>query len=185
MAAFTAFAIASAVGAAVSAKQSHDAGQASKRAGAAEQEAANSQAALDDYNANVALEQASDAMARGKETEARYKDGVNQVLGAQKAGYAGGNIDVTSGSAVDVANDARRLAELDIATIRTNTAREAMGYTVQAHDLSARAAIARKTGKYQAEAGVAAAAQGNLAGFSTALGTTTSLLQAKYGYLWR
>lgn len=184
MAAFTAFLISSLVASGVSAAQQVRAGRASRRAGEAEQAAANSEAALNDVNAGVAEQQGRDAEARGQQEEARYREQVAQVLGAQSAGYAASNIDIASGSAMDVRHDAERLAELDVQTIRTNTAREAWGYRVQANDLRKRADIARKTGVYQAAAGQAAATSATIGAAGTVLGTTSSLLLAKYGKNW-
>jgi hypothetical protein len=185
MAAFTAFLISSLVASGLSAAEQIAAGRASKRAGRAAQDASNSEADLADVNANVALAQATDALKRGQEQEARYKENVSVLLGAQKAAFAGANVDVTSGSAVDVKLDAERLAELDVQTIRANAYREAQGYRVRANDLATRARIARKTGVFQAAAGDAAVGASHIAAAGTILGTTSSLLEAKYGYLWR
>src|SRR3989304_3955374 len=50
------------------------------------------------------------------------------------------------GAAADVQADAAFQGELDALTIRTNAAREAWGYQVQAEDLRTRATIAREEG---------------------------------------
>lgn len=185
MAAFTIFAIGSAVSAGLSAWQAHQAGNAETRAGEAERDAAFSQADLADVNAAQADLQAQDALSRGELEVARYDEGVRGVLGAQTAAFAGGNIDVHWGSPDAVARDTRRLAELDELTIRSNASREALGYRTEASDLRARAGIARKTGRFAAAAGRARGAASTLAGVNTILSTGSSLVEAKYGYTWR
>jgi hypothetical protein len=84
----------------------------------AEKEAADSQADLADYNAAVAELQAKDAETRGAEEANRFRKSVNVMVGAQRAGFAAGNIDVGFGSAVDVQADAAFLGELDALTIQ-------------------------------------------------------------------
>lgn len=181
MAVFTAIAIGlSLASMALQAKAQHDAGQAQQAAGDAQQAAANSEADLSDYNAGVAELQGQDSLERGAIAESRFRTQVRGAIGRQRAGIAGSNVDVGYGSAVDVQGDAAYLGELDALTIRTNAAREAWGYKVQAEDLRTRATIARKTGVYQAAAGAAAASTANTAAFGTLLGGG-SLLAAKYG----
>ncbi len=158
------------------------AGHAQKAAGEAQQAAANSQADLADYNASVADAQAQDAESRGEIAASNFRRSVKGMIGAQRAGIAAGNIDVGFGSAVDVQADAARLGEMDVATIRTNAAREAWGYQVQATDLRASADIARKTGVYQAQAGEAAQSASYFGAAGTILTGASSLLSAKYGF---
>jgi hypothetical protein len=178
MALFTALAIG---GIALSAYGQWRAGRASKKAGEAQQEAREDEAQLAEYNASVAQLQADDAIARGAEEESRFRESIDVMVGSQRAGFAGANVDVGFGSAVDVQADTRYLGELDALTIRTNAAREAWGFKVQREDLTRRAAIARKTGEYQAAAGREAATQSYLGIASTVVGGTTSLMQARYG----
>lgn len=52
-------------------------------------------------------------------------------MGAIKAAEAAGNVDVNSGSAVDVQSSAAALGELNAITIRGNAAKEAYGYETQ------------------------------------------------------
>lgn len=154
MAAFTALAIGSLIYGAVTKTVSHiKEGNAAERAGLRAQEAANSQAELADYNAGVADLQAKDAIVRGAHDESRFREGVDQMVGQQRAGIAASGVDVNSGSAVDVQADTRHLGELDALTIRTNAAREAWGYQVQGQDLRRRAEITRKEGVNLALAG--------------------------------
>jgi hypothetical protein len=158
------------------------AGNAAKQAGIHEREASESQAELSDYNAAIADLQATDAIARGVEEENRFRTSVRGMIGTQRAGIAAGNVDVGFGSAVDVQADAAFLGELDALTIRTNAAREAWGYNVQAEDLRKRAAITRKEGVYLEKAGREQQSASRWAAGGTLLGTGASLLQQRYGY---
>jgi hypothetical protein len=183
MAALTALSIGLAVaGMGIQAYGQHKAGQAAKEAGKAEKAASESQAELADFNASVAALQSTDAVERGEEQANRLRSQVRGAIGAQRAGIAAGNIDVGFGSAVDVQADAAYLGELDALTIRTNAAREAWGYQVQATDLRRRAEIARKTGVYQEAAGQQAARNANIAALGTIATGAGSLAMTRYGF---
>jgi hypothetical protein len=160
-------------------------GKAQKAAGAAQREAADSQAGLSDYNAQVAELQASDAVDRGAEAESRYRSQIRGAIGSQRANIAAGNIDVNYGSAVDVQADAAFLGELDALQIKTNAAREAWGYKVEAEDYRKRAEITRKSGVYLEKAGQQAASASYLQAAGSLIGGTTSLLQMRYGFQQR
>lgn len=144
------------------------AGRAAKRVG-------ESQGQLDDYNAGIADTQAKDALRRGGEEEAQFASSVSGVVGTERAGFAGQNVDVATGSAADVQADAKRLGELDVRGIRRNAQREAWGYSVEAENYRRGAGIARQGGQAQLAASRYAAA-------GTVLGGTSSLLLARYGW---
>lgn len=183
MAAFSSVMIGLAIaGAGVSAVQRIRAGNAAAEAGEAQREAAESQAELAEYNAAIADLQAADAIERGAQDESRFRAGVRGIVGAQRAATAGSNVDVGFGSALDVQADAAFLGELDALTIRTNAAREAWGFEVEATDLRKRAEIARKEGVFLERAGREARTQSRIEAGSTLLGAGTSLLQARYGF---
>ncbi len=153
---------------------------ATKAAGEAQKKVAESSAEVLDYNAMIADLQAKDAIARGAEAESRFRSQIRGTIGAQRAGIAAGNVDVSFGSAVDVQGDAAFLGELDALTLRTNAAREAWGYRVQATDIRKKAEIARKEG---VNAITAASAQVSAQNWNTAgslLGSGASLLQMRY-----
>ncbi len=168
-------------------------GEAEREAGAAAARSKESEAQLAEYNAAVAELQAADATTRGALEANRFRKQVAQVIGSQRTGFAAGNVDVGYGSAVDVQGDAAFLGELDALTIRTNAAREAWGYKVEAEDLKQRAAISRQEGEFARESGVLAAQTGREAGKAaksvanwgaagTVVSAGASLLQAKYGW---
>lgn len=167
-------------------KAGNAAGNAAIAVGEAQQRAANSEAGLSDYNAAVADLQATDAVQRAQQQEAKFRSGVRGLIGSQTASAAADNISVSSGSAVDVRADSAFLGELDALEIRVNGAREAWGYRVQAQDLRTRAGITRRAGADAAAAGRIAASGINSATntgiVNTVLGEGASLLSAKYGF---
>lgn len=157
-------------------------GKAAKAAGKAQQEVMESEAQLAEYNADVAKLQAKDAVNRGVEQEGVYRQQIQQVIGRQRAGFAAGNIDVGTGSAVDVTADAAYIGEVDALTIRTNATREAWGFEVQKVDLLKRAQIARKGGAMAAAAGRAEATAHYIGAAGSVATGAGSLLAAKYGF---
>jgi hypothetical protein len=171
-----------AAGTAISAIGQVKAGHAQQAAGQAQQAAANSQADLADYNATVADAQAKDALDRGTIEENRFRTAVKGLVGSQRTAFAASGVDVSTGSAVDVQADATKLGELDALTIRTNARLQAWGFKVNAYDLRQGAAIARKTGVYQAQAGEAAQSASYFGAAGTILGAGANLLSTKYGF---
>jgi len=158
------------------------AGNAAKRAGEGQQRAANSEADVLDYNASVSDLQARDALERGAIDESRFRAQVRGIVGAQRAGYAGQGVDVGSGSAVEVQQDATYLGELDALQLRQNAMREAWGFKVSAYDARAQADIARKEGVVYAEAGRANQSASRIGAVGTLLGAGGSLMLQRYGF---
>lgn len=158
------------------------AGKAEEKAAIRRSEAAETQAQLDDFNAHVADLQAADAVERGDEAANRYRTQVRGVIGTTRTAQAAGNIDVSFGSASDVQADEAFIGKLDELTLRTNAAREAWGYNVQAANYRTHADLAREAGEADLEAGSSAATAGYIgAGASIALGAS-SMLGKKYGF---
>lgn len=183
MAAFTAIMVGLAVaGAVTKTVGTIKAGNAAERVGKAQREASESQAELSDFNAQVADLQAKDAIARGQDEEQRFRAKVRGTIGAQRADFAAGNINVAYGSAVDVQADTAFLGELDALTIRTNAAREAWGYEVQSEDLTRRGQIQRKEGYMYEQAGKAAKSASRWDAAGSLIGTSASLAGAHYGF---
>lgn len=118
-------------------------------------------------NAGFADWQAADATTRGEVNEKRQRQATEGVIGAQRVSLATQGVDVNLGSSLDVQADAAYLGELDALTIRSNAAKEAYGFKVQAQDY-------RLRGKYAKQEGVMNAVQSIIGGGS-------SLLLAKYG----
>lgn len=158
------------------------AGKEAKKVGEAQRDAAESSAGLSDYNANVAELQAADAVDRGEEAEQQYRSTIRRTVATQRVGFAASNIDVGFGSALDVQADVAYLGELDALTIRTNAAREAWGYQVQAQDNRLRGDIQRREGVMLEAAGRSNQTAARLGAVGTVVGGTGSLLAQRYGF---
>lgn len=99
---------------------------------------ANAASASASYNAQVAAENqqiatqnATLAGQAGEAQAAQQQQKTRAEVGAIKTSQAAGNIDVNSGSALDVQSSAASLGELNAITIRSNAAKEAYGYETQ------------------------------------------------------
>lgn len=170
------------VGLAVSAYGQWKAGRAAKKAGEAGQAASESAAGILDFNAQVADVQATQATQRGVIEAGRYRQQVRAVVGAQRAAFAGQNVDVGSGSAADVQADAAYLGEIDALQIQQNASLEAWGYKTEAYNSRRRADVTRKEGAMALAAGSANATAQYIGAAGTLVSGAGSLLSRKYGF---
>lgn len=90
--------------------------------------------AAGDFNANVAETQAKQTIAQGDDLAAQYGQQGRALIGTEKAAYAGQNVDVGTGSPVDVQASTTYQVALDQQHIKLNAARAAWGYQVQAQN---------------------------------------------------
>jgi hypothetical protein len=141
-------------------------GAALKRAGKYEAERLN-------FNADVNELLAVDAAGRGFESASRQRALTRGVVGSQRAAFAGQNVDVGVGSAIDVQADAAFLGELDAQQILRDSEKEAWGYRVAAADRRQAAKVAKETGQSQGNAAIFGATGSTLIGAG-------SLLAQKY-----
>lgn len=123
---------------------------------------------IGDFNARVAELQATDALARGTQDAQQIRSYGRGLIGTQRAGYAGQNVNVNSGSAVDVQADTAYAAEQDAQRRIANAEREAWGYRIDAENA--------RLGGQSAQGAAYAQAAGSL------LGTGSSLALAAYGW---
>lgn len=132
-----------------------------RKAAAGAQAQGNYQGAIFDANANVADQQAADALARGDQAVGQSRAQSRVLTGSQRASQAAEGVDINSGSAAGVqANDAA-LGELDRMTLAQNAQRESWGYKVEAANDRAQGNLARMGGRNTA-AGLRNAATGTL-----------------------
>lgn len=124
----------------------------SYRQASAVQKAGRAEANALTFNAQAADQQATDALARGREAGMRVERDVRRLGGAQRAALAGQGLDPFSGSGADVQAESQALGAFDRLTIENNARREAYGYQVQAQDFRNRATAARKGAAGQASA---------------------------------
>jgi hypothetical protein len=156
--------------------------RAARKQGTAAQASANAEADLMDYNASVAEIQAEQTVEQGAVEAARYKEQMEGVVGAQRAGFAGQGVDVSSGSALAVQADTQAIAEMDALQIQSNAARQAWGYQVEAYDSKKRALYARREGVQLAAAGRAAGTAQLVQGVGGMLSTGLNYSAMRYGF---
>lgn len=97
------------------------------------QQQAQAQANAANYNAAVARNAATFAKQQG-EVQAQANDRKTAaMIGRQRAVYAAGNLDVNSGSPLDIQADTAQFGRLNSLTIRNNAARQAYGYEANAN----------------------------------------------------
>ena len=155
---------------------------AARRGGKAAQAAANAEAEMMDYNASVAEISARQAVEQGEVEANRYREQIEGVVGSQRVGYAGQGVDVSSGSALAVQADTMAAAEMDALQIKSNAARAAWGYKVEAYDNKKRAMYARHEGVQLAAAGRAQANAQLIQGAGGMLSTGINYGAMRYGW---
>lgn len=127
-------------------------------------------AQVQDMNATLADRRAKDAIARGQVDEQRKRQQVAQVRGQQTAAMAANGVDLSFGSPLDTIVDTSVLGELDALTIRTNSAREAYDFKVDAVNKRSGAGMSRMqadnavTGSYMNAAGTILGGAGKVYG---------------------
>ena|SRR5581483_4640823 len=134
-------------------------------------------AAADNFNAQVAAQNAKIARQQavwitqaGEAQAAQQEMKTRATVGAIKAAEAASNIDVNSGSAVDVRSSAAELGQLDAITIRSNAAREAYGQQVAATGFTNQSNL----DKFAAESASTAGDVGALGTFLGGVGSGTT-----------
>lgn len=103
-------------------------------------------------NADLAEEQAQDAIARGREAEMRQRYRTRTLVGEQNAAFAGQGIVSGEGTAALVKKTDFALGESDALMIRENAAREALGFKRQADIYRQQGQFAYTRGRNQARA---------------------------------
>jgi hypothetical protein len=138
-------------------------------------QSANAQSASAKYNAQIATQNqqqanqnASLAAASGDQQAAIQQQKTRAEVGAIKAQQAASNVDVNTGSAVDVQSSAAQLGELNAITIRSNAARTAYGYETQATGFGNEATLQNQQSSYDQTAGEIGAAGTFLGGVGNA-----------------
>lgn len=129
-------------------------------------QAAESQAKMSEYQAKQSRIVAEDALKRGVAEEQAQRRKTAALESRQRAVLAASNVDIGSGSPLQILSDTAMLGELDAQTIRNNSEREAAQHRAQA-------------GLYDMQAGAARQA-GMINAFGTALGGISSLADRWY-----
>ncbi len=100
-------------------------------AGAAREKAAY-QREMSELNARGYERQAGEIIDIGNTEAGKVATEGSQIIGAQRAGGAASNVDVSSGSAAAVQSQTRQNVKLDVMTVQNNAWRQAWGFKEQA-----------------------------------------------------
>lgn len=125
---------------------------AQRRGGEATRAAGNYAYQVNEINALGSEQAAADALASGNLEAERLGRDTRSLKGSQRAAFAGQGVDVNSGSALDVQQDASKQGEIDQATIRSNAYKEALGLRTQAQGYRTAGAQALQAGNNTADA---------------------------------
>ena len=110
---------------------------------------AKSRAAALEYQQKQSIILAEDSRKRAAQKEQAQRRETSQLEGRQRALMGGSNLDLTTGSPLDILADTAQLGELDARVIRADGEREAAGHFANA-DLQGMAAdSARSAGKLE------------------------------------
>lgn len=116
------------------------------------------------YNARVAENEAEETRNAGVEAENIQRRKTAELLSKQRAQLGAGNIDLTSGSALQLQEETVALGEADALRIRSN-------FSNQASSLDTGAALTTSQGEFAESAGKGAAFGTLLQGTSSVLGS--------------
>ncbi len=119
----------------------------------ATKQASEYQAQVAQVNAQIAKQNAAISAASGEQQAASESMKAREQVGAIKAAQAAGNVDVTTGSAVDVRSSAAELGQLNTLTTLSNQAQKTYGFQSQATGYEA------QSGLYSMQASQAAASE--------------------------
>lgn len=140
----------------------------SMQSGNAAQAAANYNSQVAANNAKIAQQNATLAAQAGEQQVGEQTQKTRATVGAIKAAQAANNLDVNSGSAVDVRSSAAELGELSALNIRSNAARVSYGYSTQESSFKSQSELDKLEGQQSSIAGEVGAAGSVLGGFGDA-----------------
>ena len=160
---------ASAVGAGVSAYGSIEASQAQAASARYNAEIAQQNAGIADRNATMVGQ-------AGEQQAAVVQQKTRSEVGAIEASQAASNVDVNTGSAVDVRSSAAALGELNALTVRSNAAKEAYGYQTQAVGYENEAKLNYAQGEADVTAGEIGAAGSLIGGIGSSASSWNSFM---------
>jgi hypothetical protein len=82
--------------------------------------------------AQLSKMQGMDTLKRGRIAVHRHETQTRLLVGAQRAAFGASGVRVDTGAPVEVQEDTARMGEADAITLRTNAAKEAFGYDMNA-----------------------------------------------------
>lgn len=135
--------------------------------GQAQSKAAAYQAQVATNNATIAKENANYATAAGEQSMVNQQKKTKATIGAITAGQGANNLDVNSGSDLQVRTSAAQLGQLDALTIKNNAARTAWNEENQASSYTAQSQLDTSESKSSSLAGFINAGNSVLGGASS------------------
>lgn len=119
--------------------------QAQRQAAAAARARYEYEAAIAANNQIIQQRLAADAIARGEREAERHGTEIRQIIGAQRAAFAGAGVEVDEGTALDTVLETAEIGAVEQEIIRSNAEREAYEHRTQGHnfDLERRLSLAR------------------------------------------
>lgn len=117
-----------------------------------------------DYNAAVAENESQEVQNKSVEEENLQRRRTAELLSKQRAQLGAANVDLSSGSALQLQEDTQALGEADALRIRSN-------YDAQVASLQTGADLTRNQGEFAEQSGKTSATGTLLQGASSALGT--------------
>ena len=148
---------------------------------AAQQQQFNYQAGVAQINQQIALQNADYARDQGEMQAEKTGLQAGQQMGQIKTSQASSGLDIRSGSALQVQQSQRTVTSMDLDTIRSNAAKTAYNYDVQAVQYGNQAQLYRMGGANAAAAGTINVATSFLGGVT---GVSTKWLQGQSLGLW-
>lgn len=163
------------------------AGQSAQAQGQANMHAYQSQVAHNNAivarnNQKIALDLAQDARVRGELEAQDFSGRVRQLAGQQRAVLAANGVQVGAGTAADIVQETHDVGQLDALTIRTNAAREALGFETRAMNFAAEAMNQNANSQLQNMAAQNAASAGNQRALSSLLTGAGSVASKWYSF---
>ncbi len=128
------------------------------REGKALQKQATFQAAVLKNNKLLTEIKAKDVLEEGAIAQQQRQLQVGQIIGEQRASFAGRGVTVDEDTAFDLLLDAVRIGKLDEIAIQTNAEREALALKMQGANFETQARLAEAKGEAAEEAGLFGAA---------------------------
>jgi hypothetical protein len=115
--------------------------------------AANYNARVQENNAQIARDNAADARKRGLVAMDDTMRKTSALKGRQIAVMSANNLDITSGSPLDILGDTAQLGQWDARTTENAYEREARGHETQSMNFSAEAELSRMNARASKSAG--------------------------------
>lgn len=122
------------------------------RQAALQEQFANSQAKLIEFNAEMSLKQIDDIKAAADLTTRKVGLKASQIQGSQRAAAAAQGIGIDTGSAAELQKETQVLSDEDILNIRVNATKQAFGVKANAMAMQMQANMVRAGGSNQASA---------------------------------